>query len=111
MSCDHGPDFRPGRLTVKEYKLRSALCTSQQVCKLKDSPDFVRWCQKLDVRQRPCKQNRQKARKLSQCVVAVALLLLGYCLAKPQVSMLSNSQLWFTLLNFQDRPGEGRCLT
>lgn len=76
------PEFRPGRLSVKEYHLRSALSTSQQLSQLKGSTGFARWCDS----QRICKQTRQQAATLLQVALAVSLLLLGYSLAKPQVS-------------------------
>ena len=76
------PEFRPGRLNVKEYHLRSALCTSQQLSQLKGSTGFARWCDS----QRICKQRRQQAATLLQVALAVSLLLLGHSLAKPQVS-------------------------
>ena len=80
------PEFRPGRLDVKEYHLRSALCTSQQVSQLKSSADFVSWCDSQPIR----KQRRQQAATLLQVVLAVSLLLLGYTLAQPQVRNLGN---------------------
>ena len=82
-------EFRPGRLSVKEYQLRSALCTSQQVAELKSSSDFARWSES----QRHRKQRRHQARALLQCVLAVSLLLLGYSLAKPKVSSSGVGQL------------------
>ena len=81
------PEFRLGRLDVKEYQLRSALSTSQQVSRLKGSAEFARWCD----RQRTRRQSRQQAATLLQIVIAVTLLLLGYSLAKPQVKSPSNA--------------------
>lgn len=82
------PEFRPGRLNVKELHLRSALCTSQQVSHLKGSAEFATWCES----QRLQKQRRKQTGTLLQCVLAVSLLLLGYSLAKPEVSSASNTE-------------------
>lgn len=76
------PEFRPGRLNVKEVQLRSALCTSQQVSQIKSSAEFSQWCDTQRLR----KQRRKQTGTLLQCVLAISLLLLGYSLAKPQVS-------------------------
>lgn len=81
------PEFRPGRLDVKGYQLRSALCTSQQVSRLKGSAEFAHWCDSQRIR----KQRRQQTATLLQTVLAVSLLLLGYSLAKPQVRHPSNA--------------------
>lgn len=91
------PEFRPLRLDVKEYHLRSALCTSQQVFQLKGSAEFTQWCETQRIR----KQRRQQAGTLLQCVLAVSLLLLGYNLAKPQVSSPNNEiTSWYHLCYF-----------
>lgn len=98
------PDFWPGRLDVKQYQLRSALCTSQQVSRLKGSAEFASWCDSQRIR----KLSRQQAASLLQIVLAVSLLLLGYSLAKPQVR--SPGSAYFLCYNLIHCPSDSSLL-